>query len=166
MKLSLGSACAYLLVAALSGCSAPVGDSGSKASGVNDTAVIYFAGRNKEGEPDGKNTCSFKMEKGTYKFVSHDSCKNDDYYYYRFDNAPSATLIGLFAENDCRAGESDNDWNYTLRIYINPTSTEFRKLNDLEGLEAGDIVTRGVMVQRGKYRKGDIGGKLSCVIID
>ncbi|WP_085618144.1 MULTISPECIES: hypothetical protein [unclassified Pseudomonas] len=165
MKLNWAFSCGAVLAVALWGCS----PSGYAASGetpkVKDTGLIYFAGQ-KNGEPDGSNTCSIKIESGTHKFVKMDDCKNDDYYYYRFENAPSAALITLYAENDCRDGSDDNDWYFTLRTYVGSLSNKYRKISDVENLSAGDIVSLGVMYEKGKKRKGDVDGKLSCVVID
>ncbi|WP_350013142.1 hypothetical protein [Pseudomonas asiatica] len=165
MKLNLAFSCGAVLAVALWGCSASGYAASGEAPKVKDTGLIYFAGQ-KNGEPDGGNTCSIKIESGTHKFVKMDDCVNDDYYYYRLENAPSAALITLYAENDCRDGSDDNDWYFTLRTTMTPVTTTYRKIEDLQSLSAGDIVSRGVMFERGKRRKGDVDGKLSCVIID
>jgi hypothetical protein len=128
-----------------------------------NTARIYFAG-GKGGEPD-QNMCSFEVKAGIYKFNggSNNDCTNDDMYWYRIDNAPSAALITLHAEDDCRRG---GDWYFTLRTYINPVTVGWQKISDLQHLKAGDIVTRGLLYEAGAYDKGDVGGKISCVTID
>lgn len=129
---------------------------------VRAQGTIFFAGG--KDEPD-KNVCSFAVAGGEYKFNggSNNTCTNDDMYWYRLDNAPSAALITLHAEDDCRIG---GDWYFTLRTYINPTTVGWQKISDLQHLEAGKIVTRGVLVEAGEYNKGSVGGKLSCVTID
>lgn len=159
IMLSMGLSLACLLIGA---CSSPTQTDGSIKP--QHTPLIYFAG-GKNGEPD-ENSCSIEIKKGTYKFNGGDnnSCTNDDMYFYRVDNAPSAALITLHAEDDCR--EEGGDWHFQLRIYINPTTTGWLKISDLKNYNAGDIVTAGVMYQTGKYEKGSVGGKLSCVTID
>lgn len=129
-----------------------------------NTARIYFAG-GKGGEPD-QNTCSFEVKAGEYKFNggTNNDCTNDDMYWYRIDNAPSAALITLHAEDDCRKG---GDWYFTIRTYISPVTVGWQKISDLQYLKAGDIVTRGLMYEEGHYEEGSgVGGKISCVTID
>lgn len=134
----------------------------SPPSATTNTATIYFAGG--KDEPD-KNICSFEVKAGEYKFNggSNNDCTNDDMYWYRLENAPSAALITLHAEDDCR---KDGDWYFTVRTYIDPVTVGWQKISDLEHLKAGDIVTRGLMYETGVYNKGDVGGKISCVTID
>lgn len=167
MKFSLVFLRLAVLAIVLPSYSAAVYASDNEGVGVDNTPIIYFAGE-KDGQPDGGNTCSITIKAGQYKFAGGDNnnCKNDDMYYYRLDNAPSPALITLHAEDDCRSGSSDNDWNFQLRVYINPTTGTWRKISDLKGLSPGDIVVRGVMFEKGWYNKGSIGGKLSCVTID
>ncbi|MBA1205384.1 hypothetical protein G7009_27130 [Pseudomonas capeferrum] len=130
---------------------------------IKDSAYIYFTGKNDQDEPGGKS-CSLPIERGDTP-MGDTACKNDEVYYYRFDNVPSATLITLDAENECRDASNPGDWQFTLRSYINPTTTGWRKVSDLQSLKSGDIVTAGVMYEQGYYKKGDVAGKLSCVRI-
>jgi len=129
-----------------------------------NTALIWFTGKNDLGEPGGKK-CSIPIQAGE-TFMGDTACKNDEVYYYLFDNVPSATLITLDAENTCRGANDPGDWQFTLRAYINPTITQWRKISDLRGLNPRDIVTAGILYERGYYNKGDIDGKLSCVKIE
>jgi len=156
-KIRLSAVCFFY--ALLSGC----GDAYSATMDANSTGYIYFTGKNDQDEPGGKN-CSLSIRQGE-TFMGDTACKNDEVYYYRFENVPSATLITLDAENECRDASNKGDWQFTLRSYINPTTTGWRKVSDLQSLKAGDIVTAGVMYEVGYYHKGGIGGKLSCVKI-
>ncbi|MFK0094923.1 hypothetical protein [Pseudomonas sp. NPDC090592] len=134
-----------------------------KPVGTTNTPMIYFAG-GKGGEPD-QNTCSFEIKGGQYKFNGGDNnnCTNDDMYWYRLDNAPSAALITFHAEDDCREG---GDWYFRFRTYINPITVGWQKISDLNGPKPGDIVTKGIMFDGGEYNKGAVDGKISCVTID
>jgi len=93
------------------------------------------------------------------------ACKNDEAYYYRFENVPSATLITLDAEDECRFPEDVGDWQFTLRSYMSPTDVPWQKISDLRHKRKGDIVAPGVLYDSGEYNKGSIDGKLSCVKI-
>ena len=128
---------------------------------VNDTALIYFTGKNDLDEPGGKECSIGIQEKET--FMGDTACKNDEVYFYRFDNVPSATLVTLDAENKCRTGDNQGDWQFTLRTIKLRTTTGWRKVSDLQSLNRGDIVTAGLMYEDGYYNKGTVGGKLSCV---
>lgn len=152
-----------LSLALLAGGAASVHAQESTPPATTNTARIYFAGGSGT-EPD-QNICSFEVAAGEYKFNggSNNDCTNDDMYWYRLENAPSAALITLHAEDDCRNG---GDWYFTVRTYINPVTVGWQKISDLEHLKAGDIVTRGLMYEAGVYDKGDVGGKISCVTID
>ncbi len=114
-------------------------------------------------EPGGKS-CSLSITKGD-TFMGDTACKNDEVYFYRFDNVPSATLVTLDAENTCRSASNPGDWQFVLRSYINPTTTEWKRVSDLQSLGAGNIVTAGVLFEQGYHRQGAVGGKLSCVRI-
>lgn len=131
---------------------------------VANSAKLYLIGKDKEGGPGGKRSCSLDIEEGE-TFMGETDCKNDEVYYYRLDNVPSATLITLDAEDKCRKNNNRGDWQYTLRTYNSPTTTEWKKISDLKGMEAGDIVSAGVLVERGYHRHGEMDGKLSCVKI-
>ena len=116
MKFNLTVLKVSMLLALLAGGAASVyGQAQDSTSPVTmNTARIYFAGG--KDEPD-ENVCSFEVKGGEYKFNggSNNDCTNDDMYWYRLDNAPSAALITLHAEDDCRNG---GDWYFTIRIYI------------------------------------------------
>ena len=156
-KLSVMSVgCALLL-----GC----GTSHADPAGVLNSARIHFTGKNGQDQPGGNN-CS--MDIGTYRKVvkmKDTPCKNDEAYFYRFENVPSATLITLDAEGDCREPDDIGDWQFILRSYMTPTNTEWERISDLRHKSKGDIVAPGVLYDSGKYRKGSIDGKLSCVVI-
>nr|WP_314494012.1 hypothetical protein [uncultured Pseudomonas sp.] len=128
-----------------------------------DTGRIFFTGKNSMDEPGGKS-CSLSITKGD-TFMGDTACKNDEVYFYRFDNVPSATLVTLDAENTCRSASNPGDWQFVLRSYINPTTTEWKRVSDLQSLGAGNIVTAGVLFEQGYHRQGAVGGKLSCVRI-
>ena len=133
-------------------------------SEAKSTAQVYFAGG--KDEPDAGNTCSIEIEpNGPHKFnFPNNGCKNDDMYWYRVENAPSGTLITMYSEAHCPDGES---WWFTIRTYIQPTTTGWRKIAGLGPAALKSIVTGGVLLDQKKYSEGSqVGGKLSCVKID
>lgn len=128
---------------------------------VNVPKIFFTGGKD---EPN-DNTCSVEIKAGTYKFKGDDpnKCDDNDLYWYRIENVPSAALITLHDDQDCRA-EDDDDWWVTLRVYINPTTTEWKKISDLLHYSKGDIVTKGIMIEDLGFTADD--GELSCMIID
>ncbi|WP_144940959.1 hypothetical protein [Pseudomonas alabamensis] len=131
---------------------------------VANSAKLYLIGKDNQNNPGGKKSCSLDIKESETHMGDTD-CKNDEVYFYRLDNVPSATLITLDAEDKCRKDNDRGDWQYTLRTYNSPTTTEYKKISDLKDMEAGDIVSAGVIVERGYHNKGGMGGKLSCVKI-
>ncbi|WP_409262582.1 hypothetical protein [Pseudomonas putida] len=141
-----------------------------KPSETKGTAQLYLAG-GKGDEPDSGNTCSIEIKPNgpdgphVYDFPD-EGCKDDDMYWYRIDNAPSATLITLYSEADC---PSDKYWWFRIRTYIQPTTTGWRKIEDLAPIPLGSIITGGIILDSKKYAHDEgpkLGGKLSCVKID
>lgn len=137
-----------------------------KPSETKNTAQLYLAGG--KDEPDSGNTCSIEITPdGPHEYnFSTKGCKDDDMYWYRIDNAPSGTLITLYSEANCPSKEY---WWFRLRTYIQPTTTGWRKIEDLASAPLHSIIVGGLMLDNRKYSSTEgpkLGGKLSCVIID
>lgn len=136
-----------------------------KPSETKSTAQVFFAGG--KNEPDSGNTCSIVITSGTHEYdFPSKGCKNDDMYWYRVENAPSATLITLYSEANCPRSEY---WWFRIRTYIQPTTTGWRKIEDLASTTVGSIITAGIILDDNKYAHDEgpkLGGTLSCVKID
>ncbi|WP_447810769.1 hypothetical protein [Pseudomonas putida] len=135
-----------------------------KPSGTKGTAQLYLAGG--KDEVDSGNTCSIEIKPdGPHEYDFPDEgCKNDDMYWYRIENAPSGTLITMYSEANC---PGDKNWWFTIRTYIQPTTTTWRKIADLGPAPAKSIITGGILLDLKKYKEGSqVGGRLSCVKID
>lgn len=131
-------------------------------------ATIEFAEKyDSVNGPDG-DRCSISIEKSSkkrtfgFKGDSDVDCKNDQMTYYKLNNVPSSTLIGLYSEADCRDYDKP-DWYFILRVYIQPVSTEWKAIPDLLNVGQDRIVARGVLRQDYVHNRGNIKGKLSCV---
>lgn len=156
-KLSVMSVgCALLL-----GC----GTSHAEPAGVLNSARIHFTGKNGQDEPGGKNCAVEIGEFTTVVKMKSTPCKNDEAYFYKFENVPSATLITLDSEENCGISSKTRDWRFTLRSYMTPTDTEWKRISDLQYKREGDIIAPGVLYDSGKFRHGSIDGKLSCVVV-
>lgn len=116
-----------------------------------DTALagnIEFAEKWDSANGPGGDRCSIEVVrmKGeqTFDFKDDDTnnCKNDQMTYFKLNNVPSATLIGLYAEANCRT-ERTPDWYFILRVYINPMSTGWIAIPDLEHVSKDGIVKGG-----------------------
>lgn len=135
-----------------------------KPSETKGTAQLYLAGG--KDEVDSGNTCSIEIKPdGPHEYDFPDEgCKNDDMYWYRIENAPSGTLITMYSEANC---PGDKNWWFTIRTYIQPTTTTWRKIADLGPAPAKSIITGGILLDLKKYKEGSqVGGRLSCVKID
>lgn len=133
-------------------------------------ATIEFAEKWDSINGPGGDRCSidinYSSSTETYDFKSgkNNECKNDQMSYFKLNDVPSATLIGLYAEANCRTYRKP-DWYFILRVYIQPLSTQWYAIPDVEGTDRGKIFKRGLRVEENVYNQGNIKGKLSCVTI-
>ncbi|WP_460123399.1 hypothetical protein [Pseudomonas sp. S2_C03] len=124
------------------------------------TGSIVFSEKGSEG---GK-TCSVPfITQPAVDFTSDNyGCVNDEYSYFRLNDAPSAGQFQLSSEN-CRGGEA---WWFWLDTYINPISTDWIYIGDLSTFQKGDIVRRGITLDSKRTNTTvPFKGKLSCVRI-
>ncbi|WP_313644525.1 hypothetical protein [Pseudomonas sp.] len=130
-----------------------------------NVATIKFANKGSNDEP-GK-TCTKTVSwnhTGSYNLADMD-CKNDEAYFYMFENVPSAMKIMLSSEKDC--DKKKKDWEFEMITYKHPlTMDNWKRISDLKGMVAGQIIVPGLKLTREDYDHGNIDGKLSCFTID
>ncbi|MDH0649879.1 hypothetical protein N5D48_18955 [Pseudomonas sp. GD03858] len=122
----------------------------------------------RENKMDGDHNCEIPLTRtnGRVEIRMGDTrCKDDEVYFYRFDNAPSAALITFYDSPDC---VPEKKWSYTLRItrYI-VKSDDWLAIDGLKDKKKGDKIDNGVYLEDGENDGGDqVKGKLSCVVIN
>lgn len=120
--------------------------------------------------PDGSgHTCQIPFENG--KEIEVDmyndndyGCKEDEYSYFMFDNAPSRAIAYFYSDYDCsRNGNGNgNQWSYGVQTYNEPTTTIWISIASLNGFAVGDIVKPGVKLIDKYWKSGDIVEEIEC----
>lgn len=117
-------------------------------------------------EGQGGDSCQIPFKSGRYEMSSTGNCKNDQYSYFRLNSVPSAAKITFYSEGRCTIS-GNYDWYYTVRTYLEPTTTRLVSIPDeVASASPKQILVKGVRFEEGHYDHGNIRGKLSCVIID
>ena len=91
-------------------------------------------------------------------------CTNDEHDYFKLDNVRSAVII-TFGQETCNSG-TINGWEFELRTIIDPITTPWISLIGLKNRLPGDIISRGIKLERSRNRGGDVGDELTCVKIE
>ncbi|MDH0304518.1 MULTISPECIES: hypothetical protein [unclassified Pseudomonas] len=122
----------------------------------------------RENKVDGDHKCEIPLTRTNRRVeirMGNTQCKDDEVYFYRFDNAPSPALITFYDSPDC---VSKKKWSYTLRITrYAVTSDDWLAIDGLKDKKKGDKIDNGVYLEDGENEGNDqVGGKLSCVAID
>jgi hypothetical protein len=140
--------------------------------------MIMFAERVEDEVPEGKR-CEIPIETNDapvqYNFRALGSrCKNDEYSWFRLDNAPSAVVFSLGSDAWSDSNEhlgckplSMSRWVFELRTIRERTNTKWYRISELEEKVSGDLLdSGGLRLEKNYFEHGQIDGKLSCVIID
>jgi hypothetical protein len=90
-------------------------------------------------------------------------CVNDEMDYFKLDNVRSAVII-TFGEEACNSG-TINGWEFELRTIIDPITTPWISLIKLKDRLRGDIISRGIRLEKSRNQGGDGGDELTCVKI-
>ncbi|MCD5983843.1 hypothetical protein [Pseudomonas sp. CDFA 610] len=141
-----------LALAGLAGC-APQGVN----TPMNDAIrTIYLA----EKSDGGGSSCSFEV-KNENVFLNREDhgCENDEMRYFKLDNVRSAMVV-VFESRDC---DEEGGWVFKIKTYIDPLTTPWLDIDDLETAAEGSIYSRGVRVESIRADGPDKEGKLSCV---
>lgn len=140
--------------------------------------VIMFAEKYENEQPGGKQ-CEIAIETNKdpvqYNFRALGShCKNDEYSWFRLDNAPSAVLFSLGSDAWSNENEhlgckslSESRWIFELRTTIERTNTKWYRIDKLRDKVDNFLVDEGgLRLEKNNFKQGQIDGKLSCVIIN
>ncbi|MCU1734774.1 MULTISPECIES: hypothetical protein [unclassified Pseudomonas] len=130
----------------------------------NGTLELYKKGP-QDGVP-GNLSCSIELVTGEHNFHDSEACENDQIYYFKLLNAPSATVISFHDTPDCNDKTDQNFYFYLKTVKNNLTFENPLKLDIAATTPVGTIVagSGGVRMEK-KLVAGQIDGKLSCVTI-
>jgi len=110
-------------------------------------------------------TCRLEVVTDYFNMQYH-GCKDNKMSFFKLEDVPSTTRIKFYSNKDCLDDDRYNDWIYEVRVYIEKTSTRFVSIErELDTARQGDIIVKGVRMERRYYHGGNIKEKLSCVRI-
>lgn len=153
-----------LLAGLLAGCaSTPV--LGAEKGSVASTGLVRFAQKMDGPQQPGGRQCSVAVDaigsRPKQTKMSDAGCGNDVATFFKLEDVPSSTIVGLSSEKKCWGG----DWWFSVRAAKHPTSSIWIDIRDLRNKKQGDIVAPGVVVWQSDYSNGNIEGKLSCAVL-
>lgn len=122
--------------------------------------------KNGPGDLPGNLMCSLALETGEYDFTDMDKCDNDEAYFFKLIDAPSATVISFHDTPDCNEKNNQEFYFYLKTVKHNLTFDKPLELDVVAATAVGSVVKEsgGVRMEK-KYVNGKIDGKLSCVTI-
>lgn len=129
----------------------------AQTSSSNNTVKISFA-NDRDDNPGKACTKELKWSTKAQFHLKDMACGNDNAYWFKVENFPSAALLWLADDPDCGSG---GNFFITLKGTKHPLGMEWMKIEALDDYAEGDQVTAGLKLQRKKV-SGQIHGKLSC----
>ncbi|WP_175651647.1 hypothetical protein [Pseudomonas sp. Marseille-P9899] len=131
----------------------------------NGTLELYKKGQ-QDGVP-GNLSCSIDLVTGEHNFHESENCENDEIYFFKLLNAPSATTISFHDSPDCNEKNDQNFYLYFKTVKHNFSFETPLSLTITAATAVGRIVagSGGLLRMEKKMTTGQIDGKLSCVTI-
>ncbi|MEJ5906401.1 hypothetical protein V7V80_17080 [Pseudomonas kermanshahensis] len=123
----------------------------------SNTVKISFA-NDKDQNPGKSCTKEFSWSTKKQIHLKDMACGNDQVYYFKVENFPSAALLWLADDPDCGSG---GNFFFIVKGTKHPLGTEWMKIEKLDESDVGDQVKPGLRLER-KVVRGKIDGKLSC----
>ncbi|MBD8495638.1 hypothetical protein [Pseudomonas syringae] len=151
----------------LGGCKSPVYDaeSGEATRPVSSQTavgqVIIYDKQQDNGEF--KENCRFNFKDENVNFQKDDyDCSNDEAYFFKLENVPSASYVSFFDDPDCDVG--DGNFDFKVKTIRNPTTMQHPySLKTAHGQAEGTILDPGGVRLDSKNGNEQVEGKLSCV---
>ncbi|WP_109513593.1 hypothetical protein [Pseudomonas ovata] len=151
----------------LGGCKSPVygAESGEATRPVSRETpvgqVIIYDKQQDNGEFKENCRFNFKTERVDFQDGDH-NCTNDNAYFFKLENVPSASHVSFFDDPDCDVDEGNFDFN--VKTIRNPTTMQHPySLKTAHGQEVGTILDPGGVRLFSKHGDEQVEGKLSCV---
>ncbi len=130
----------------------------------NDNGTLQIINNGPQDQP-GDVICTIPLVTGEYNFTKMDTCPNDEAYFFKLNNAPSATVISFHDSPDCNEKLDQNFWFYIKTTKKNVTSEKLN-ISDVSQTPVGTILpdSNGARMEKWHY-SAQVKGKLSCVTI-
>ena len=113
-----------------------------------------------------RSKCVLPFVTGAYGFTneSTNDCPNDNIYYFRLHNVPSAATILMTDDANC--GRDQENFDFLFKTIKFQTTTDFVSISNAITFDDKAVIAPGLRLEKKRYKDGaQIDGKLSCVQI-